>query len=475
MQIIHHMTIDMAKPLPVVPVSAVQGDGSTRVLRLTLLENGEPWAVPQGITAAVAFRKSDGTKGLYDTLPDGSKAVTIDGSAVTAVLAPQVLSCPGEVSAAVAFYDSRLSQLATFPFNIRVEKNPAAGQEISNDYYRFSTMEAVSEAVEGFLQAAQKALETVHDTASEDAPAIVCEAIGEVIHVADAAERPLKCLTLYGKTTQNGTPTPSAPVALESVGAGGAIHTTVAGKNLISPDAITITLDKKYIEAYRRDGLLLPAGTYTFSSGGTPGGLYLCDKSTETRITHAYAKTLTFTLPEATLVYMYTFNGDGFADGDVGTLQLEVGSTATTCEPYKGQVLTVSTPNGLPGIPVSGGGNYTDENGQQWICDKIDFARGVYIKRLAWIDSYAGQEIAGVYLSTTGALSGGAGVLCALPVPTETPLSGVELAVFASLHSNKPNTTAFNDSGAGMKLSYVADTKTYIDQKLAVISKAILS
>ena len=40
---------------------------------------------------------------------------------------------------------------------------------------------------------------------------------------------------------------------------------------------------------------------------------------------------------------------------------------------------------GLPGIPVSSGGNYTDENGQQWICDEIDFKRGKYVQRVAWV------------------------------------------------------------------------------------------
>ena len=112
MQIIHHLTIDMVRPLPAVPLDAVQGDGSTRAVKLSLLENGAPWEVPAGVTAAVAFRKADGHRGLYDTLPDGSKAVTIDGSTVTAVIAPQVLSCPGEVSAAVVFYGANLQQLA---------------------------------------------------------------------------------------------------------------------------------------------------------------------------------------------------------------------------------------------------------------------------------------------------------------------------------------------------------------------------
>lgn len=51
------------------------------------------------------------------------------------------------------------------------------------------------------------------------------------------------------------------------------------------------------------------------------------------------------------------------------------------------QRLSVSTPNGLLGIPVTyeyyqPDGNYTDENGVKWICDEIDFVRGKYIKRV---------------------------------------------------------------------------------------------
>ena len=61
---------------------------------------------------------------------------------------------------------------------------------------------------------------------------------------------------------------------------------------------------------------------------------------------------------------------------------LNAGSTALPWEPCKLQPLTLSTPNGLPGIPVDSGGNYTDEKGQQWICDEADFERGKYIQRV---------------------------------------------------------------------------------------------
>ena len=46
-------------------------------------------------------------------------------------------------------------------------------------------------------------------------------------------------------------------------------------------------------------------------------------------------------------------------------------------EEYKKQTIIIPTPGGLPGIPVSSGGNYTDEKGQQWVCDEIVEKDGV--------------------------------------------------------------------------------------------------
>lgn len=63
--------------------------------------------------------------------------------------------------------------------------------------------------------------------------------------------------------------------------------------------------------------------------------------------------------------------------------QIEFGTVATEYEPYKPvQKLIIPTPNGLPGIPVSSGGNYTDEKGLQWVADEIDFKKGVYVQRI---------------------------------------------------------------------------------------------
>ncbi len=68
-------------------------------------------------------------------------------------------------------------------------------------------------------------------------------------------------------------------------------------------------------------------------------------------------------------------------------LQIEVSTSPTSYEPYhKPQSLSIQTPNGLLGIPVTTGGNYTDANGQQWIADCIDLKRGKYVQNITTLE-----------------------------------------------------------------------------------------
>lgn len=66
--------------------------------------------------------------------------------------------------------------------------------------------------------------------------------------------------------------------------------------------------------------------------------------------------------------------------GDGGTILVTVGDGAD-----ERKAITLQTPNGLPGIPVTSGGNYTDPAGRQWVCDEVDLERGIYIKRVSVI------------------------------------------------------------------------------------------
>lgn len=67
--------------------------------------------------------------------------------------------------------------------------------------------------------------------------------------------------------------------------------------------------------------------------------------------------------------------------GDSGTIVLTLGDGDG-----KTQTLTLPTPTGLPGIPVATSGNYTDPQGQNWVCDEVDLERGVKVQRVNALD-----------------------------------------------------------------------------------------
>lgn len=62
--------------------------------------------------------------------------------------------------------------------------------------------------------------------------------------------------------------------------------------------------------------------------------------------------------------------------------------------------------------------------------------------------------------------------LLELETPTETPLSEAELNAYRQLHTNKPNTIIYNSDSAQQEVTYVADTKLYIDNKFAALTAA---
>lgn len=279
-----------------------------------------------------------------------------------------------------------------------------------------------NDAADNANLAAENANDTMNDVVSIVKNTMAAgEVAGESVTMDDAVEFGFIGCRIFGKTTQNGIPTPDAPVDLVNVGDSGSITVNVSGKN-------------------------------------------------------------------------------------------------------EEQHMTIATPNGLPGIPVASGGNYTDANGQQWICDEIDLDRGVYVQRILTLslavinmdnsESYPGWRNTGIskYYKNAHAEIGlyGAESMCnivsdsrakvhintasgndvlmipnpegmtqsewktqypnlvfelivSIPTPIETPLSEEELAAYASLHTYRDNTAVSNDAGAYMELEYVIDAKKYID------------
>ena len=129
--------------------------------------------------------------------------------------------------------------------------------------------------------------------------------------------------------------------------------------------------------------------------------------------------------------------------GDGGTITVTIGDGAD-----ERQTITLQTPNGLPGIPVTSGGNYTDPSGQQWVCDEVDLERGVRVQR---VDKGA--------FDSTKALAEQNAILA---TPVETPLTPAELAAYKALTTYAPNTVVQAADGAGVKLGYQRDVNIAI-------------
>lgn len=348
----------------------------------------------------------------------------------------------------------------------------------------------------------QHPIESIRGLRAElDEQRIIATATGESIVLTDSSDKPLEGLVLYGKTTQNGTPSPTNPIPLVSSGDDGEITAQVSGKNLQPMTATSRTVNGITFTV-NSDKSISVSGTANANAdidiSGSYGSTDVCVLPGQ----YIFAKTGAERSNDAVLLYGFGTSQSGYLtntnqrvnlDNGISWIRLRVNSGKTvdftyypmiclasiadgTYEPYKeSQTLAIQTPNDLTGIPVTSGGNYTDENGQQWACDEIDFVRGVYVQRCGTINSYDGESIDTPYISSTGELSAGAEVIYALTEPVETSLTAAEIAAYKALHSNKPVTTILNDGDAGMAVSYVADTKAYIDNKFAALEAAILS
>ena len=199
--------------------------------------------------------------------------------------------------------------------------------------------------------------------------------------------------------------------------------------------------------------------------------------------------------------------------GDGGTVVVTVSDGANNS-----QTLTLQTPNALPGIPVTSGGNYTDENGQQWVCDEVDLARGVRVQRItkikvtsslnwqtsgqkvdryfAWFAGTSATNVLCTHFSTTvgSEVVGGAianqnnligfayaqkgtstldefkafldakevYVWTSLATPVETALSAAEIAAYKALTTYAPTTVISVSGGAGATATYQRDVTIVI-------------
>ena len=331
---------------------------------------------------------------------------------------------------------------------------------------------------------------------------------GETISVNDSVEWPLQGLTLYGKSTQDGIPSPESPVPIVSAGASGRIETTITGKNLLTgrlyhgkyqigiafiKDETAVSLP--YAPKREEYGICYAVSvkkgvTYTFSvtNPNTNAKLLLAlyrtfEDATDPNNAISHIENITPITPSEDGILVCLISStwtDGITTIHECTaselLQLEIGSTATAYEAPHSQSITSSTPNGLPGIPVDSGGNYTDASGQQWVCDEVDFGVGTHTQRISKINSYNSETVGNIWMSTTGQLTPGATVLYRLDNFIVSNLDAEMIADYEALTTYAPVTNIMTDStpSAGLSVRYVADVQKYIDNKLSTINTQLL-
>ena len=237
-------------------------------------------------------------------------------------------------------------------------------------------------------------------SSDDSAPPIVETYNGQTIQCSMSADRPLKGLNLYATCKQQ----------------------TYSGKNLFNKDTIEDGLVNASGQLVSNEAVktsdfikVKPSTQYKSSFKFAYVKFYTSEKEpVQTESVDITTNTRSFTTGESTEYIRYSFN---FIAQTPETLIITEGTNELTpYEPYTGgipspngdypqeiqaisdfvvevknsmgevatpQTLNVTIPEqGFYGIPVPAGGNYTDTDGQQWICDEFDYKRGKYIQRV---------------------------------------------------------------------------------------------
>lgn len=329
---------------------------------------------------------------------------------------------------------------------------------------------------------------------------------GNPLSVDDAFPAPMCGLTVYGKSTQSGTPTPDAPVPIVSAGESGSVAVKVTGKNRMPSNLryrefVECFVKKNtFITLVFKDGFVSKGGNILFIGENNENLWFGIDAN---KAEHH------ITLKANATKFQYLLN-----DTASENMCLTWNASSPDYEPYREQLLTLPTPTGLPGIPVTSGGNYTDQSGQQWVCDEVDLERGMKVKRVNAVDLSTCTVTGTTELAVTKRLSillpirgrdyktealcnklqflvsfsndtphfyvdtsnaqvfipigaknpeeGEYILLYILATPIETPLTPAELTAYKAISTYGPDTVVQAGDGAGVKLGYQRDVNIAI-------------
>lgn len=265
-------------------------------------------------------------------------------------------------------------------------------------------------------------------------------------HLADSDNGKIQDMMLYGKSSQDGTPTPENPVEIKSV-----VNPTVkvCGKNLLNPtlqtttqNRVTCTNNGDGTYALNGSNANIPSvftlGTVylikdkKYKMAGcpaNPGKAYLQLRTPEpdnVAYKNDYSSGVEFVIPKSGeyIVRIYydveTYNNLLFKP----MLTTDLTATYDDFEPYHEQ--TVTLPYTLNAIPVNSGGNVTID-GQQYVSDYVDVERGKLVKM---VDSSKLDNTQSIVNKTEWLLA----------EPQETDLTKEEIAAFKALATYYPTT-----------------------------------
>lgn len=368
MNVTSKITVDLTRPNIGLCVHAVQGDGNTRRVEITLTSGAKPWNPPIDAEAAVAYKQPGETKGLYNRLEDGTPAISVKGSKATVILAGHMLSVCGTVWAALVFNDPQLNRLTTFPFSVIVEQNQFAGAQIIEDYIRLQWLEDKLEeylrkaADSGAFQGERGDPFTYADFTPEQLAALTGPRGEKGEKGETGAQGPQGEQGPRGETGPQG-PEGDNTAALEAAqganAAASAANDAAAAAQAVV-DGIIPEVNQLRDDIVRHEEALDNRIEKFYTSN--MGSLHITDSDDgAVRNLKIFGKSL---------------QGQNPSPDNPQEIRSVENCTVTVAEKNVRISHTVS------GIPVSSGGNITDSSGQKWVCDELDFTRGKLIKRI---------------------------------------------------------------------------------------------
>lgn len=260
---------------------------------------------------------------------------------------------------------------------------------------------------------------------------------GNLSGMENAAHGKLTGFTVYGKTINAGDG------ALVSLASNGSVEIGTGNRNLIkltpgytwTSNGVTLTVNDDmsiHLAGTSSGKSYLHLPLVTTIPGGTPlyyyakvvngtgtGSVRVNLNGTSTSKPVAFEKTMSYLESEWTTDcnrFEITIEAGETVDVTVAAM-VSVSGTELPYEATSCNMVSIPVSYGLASVPVSSNGNYTDEDGQQYICDTIEYQNGMcrIVRRIGVIESYNGETITTAYLTTASALTTGKPVVYVLP------------------------------------------------------------